>query len=211
MKAAMNKHDAWARRRRGFTLTEMAIVFGVIGMVMSGIWVAADHARETSRTSRAVNQITSILSGYRTLYKQSPVDTGNPSGPQSFVDITCVGVNAGYFPSEMLLNVTCATGTGSTYPASPWGSAADSHNVEVSGIQDWNAIAITYWNLPQVACINLVNAIQTMPGIVFANVDGVTKGTGTIASYTPWSSTAATTNCSKTDGTNGVQFAFTAN
>ncbi len=32
------------RRNRGFTLTEMAIVLGVIGLILGAIWVAAADA-----------------------------------------------------------------------------------------------------------------------------------------------------------------------
>lgn len=53
---------------RGFSLTEMAIVLGVAGTILSGIWYVAANAYETTRRQQAFDAIVATVNNMRTLY-----------------------------------------------------------------------------------------------------------------------------------------------
>ncbi|MGB4967399.1 MAG: type II secretion system protein [Candidatus Saccharimonadales bacterium] len=55
------------QRRRGFSLIEAAIVLGVVGMVIGGIWVAANAVIRKQRINEAAAVILQIVQGARGL------------------------------------------------------------------------------------------------------------------------------------------------
>ncbi|MGQ3505077.1 type II secretion system protein, partial [Enterococcus faecalis] len=46
--------------KRGFTLTEIAIVLGIIGLILGAIWVAAGAVYSNLRVSKATTQLLQI-------------------------------------------------------------------------------------------------------------------------------------------------------
>jgi prepilin-type N-terminal cleavage/methylation domain-containing protein len=50
------------KNKRGFTLTELAIVIGVAGSVIAGVWIAAVHVSLSSKVNQASNEIRYIVS-----------------------------------------------------------------------------------------------------------------------------------------------------
>jgi prepilin-type N-terminal cleavage/methylation domain-containing protein len=91
----MTKH--YAQQRYGFTLTELAIVLGIMGTILGAIWGASARVSANNKVQKANEQVQMILSGYRNLFANRRVDTA-----PSFGDITTIGINAGYFPSDMI-------------------------------------------------------------------------------------------------------------
>lgn len=92
----------------GFSLIEAAIVLGIVGLVIGGIWVAASSVMETRRQSRALEQAAIVVDNIRKLYGRTP--------PTSHVSLGGLGSNQGLwnniFPPDMIAgNVT----------VSPWG------------------------------------------------------------------------------------------
>ena len=59
------------RCQRGFTLTEIAIVLGVVGVILSGIWLAYSEMAANNRINETMKQITSIVSSMRTAFSAS--------------------------------------------------------------------------------------------------------------------------------------------
>jgi len=53
--------------KKGFTLTEIAIVLGIIGLILGAIWVAAAAVYENTRVNRGVTEILAISSGLKAL------------------------------------------------------------------------------------------------------------------------------------------------
>lgn len=101
------------KSRSGFTLTEIAIVLGVMGIVLSGIWTAASVVHRKRLVTQAAQQALAIVSNIRALY------AGRQSFPYAAFthkNITAALVHAGAFPAE------CFTGKGDTTPKTPWGT-----------------------------------------------------------------------------------------
>lgn len=75
----------------GFSLVEAALVLGVIGLVIGGIWVAADSVRQNQRINETANDILQISSAARKLLPYYSYPTTNPTN----TDITQIALNAG--------------------------------------------------------------------------------------------------------------------
>jgi len=194
-----------AHRERGFTLTEMAIVLGIIGTILSAIWVAGSRVSAGNKVQQASAETMQILSGYQSLYVSHPVDTAGRT------DVTCEGVNAGFFPANMVsATTTCATGTPSTYPSSPFGTAAGGQDVQVISGGTYNGIIIEFDGLSQGACTSLASAIATAPNIIYANINATTEGAGQPLGSTGWSAATISGLCVAGNG-NYVEVMFPAN
>lgn len=111
------------KSRSGFTLTELAIVLGVVGAIIAGIWVAASAVRQKNATTEAareigyiVNRIQSIAAiNITNLYVAK--DAGC-SGGVSVISGNSLTANttAGVFPQEMISGTDAAP-----IISSPWG------------------------------------------------------------------------------------------
>src|ERR1700740_210314 len=75
-------------RKRGFTLTEIAIVLGIIGLILGAIWVAAAAVYNNMRTSKATTEILTAVQNVRALYATSQIVDAN-------ANMTAVGAQAG--------------------------------------------------------------------------------------------------------------------
>jgi len=141
------------QRRRGFTLTEIAIVLGIVGLILGAIWVAAAAVYNNLRTSHANTQILQTAQALRTLYATQNTIT---AGDQRQAAIT-----AGAVPSDMVnLNVAPPT------LINPWGG-----NMWIEGANNSVGFEIQMNHVPQAACINLVSTIGGVsrdPGLYLA-------------------------------------------
>lgn len=63
-------------KKRAFTLTEIAIVLGIIGLILGAIWVAASAVYNNLRVSHANTQILQLAQGIRSLYSSSSTTAG---------------------------------------------------------------------------------------------------------------------------------------
>ncbi len=57
--------------RKGFNLIEAAIVLGVVGLVIGGIWVAAASVNENMKISRTEGAILQIMTGLRQKFSRN--------------------------------------------------------------------------------------------------------------------------------------------
>ena len=187
--------------QRGFTLTELAIVLGIMGVILGAIWTAASMVYANMKVKNAQTQAIEIVNNFRELWtgQQSP-NLGD------WTDITCVGVGSGYFPSDMLPPSTCTTGTFSTYPQGPWAGS-------YVAVQSYQSLApgiiIGYNHIPQSACNTLSLSLSTTSSLEWENINGNTQWVnGVNGGGTPANATTISGLCVP-GNTNNIYFMFT--
>lgn len=198
-------------RRRGFTLTEIAIVLGIVGLILGAIWVAAAAVYNNLRVSRANTEILQIAQGVRTLYGGSST-MGTAAG-----NITDSLVCAKAVPAD-LVNGACG---GPATMINPWAGGTTAVYTPATG----DSFTIEMTNVPQANCINLLMATggtSRDPNLFNATA---TSGAQKAAVATPSSPVLAVTatpalanaavasgfggcNAGGAGGTVAVQFAF---
>jgi prepilin-type N-terminal cleavage/methylation domain-containing protein len=141
MKAAL-----YSYRCRGFTLTEIAIVLGIIGFILSAIWTAASRVYANYNLDKAATETLSIVHSFKSLYAFNRV-AQEPNG----TDITALAMSSGFFPPDMVQQGN------TTYALGPWGGS----QVNVYSGATWNAITVAFWNIDQTTCNRLADAIAT--------------------------------------------------
>jgi type II secretory pathway pseudopilin PulG len=136
------------RRRRasnkGFNLIEAAIVLGIVGLVVGGIWVAATSVYANLRSKSATDQLLKITQSVRALYATSAT-----TGYAALTDITAFMAQANVLPSDTL--TTTAGGTTSTNTTNPW-----SGQLGVVALANGTQFAVVYSNVPPAACVDFV-------------------------------------------------------
>lgn len=133
------------KNKRGFTLTEIAIVLGIIGLILGAIWVAAAAVYTNMRISKSQQHLLAITQAIRSLYSTSVV-----TGEAADTDITAKLIPAGVFPSDLL-----ASGSASTAVSSAWAGA----NISVYSVKetaDGDAFAVGFIGIPSAGCINIL-------------------------------------------------------
>ncbi|MFA6280675.1 MAG: type 4 pilus major pilin [Bdellovibrionales bacterium] len=95
-------------RRQAFTLTEAAIVLGVVGIVMAAIWGAASSVASNKNINKAVEDQAMIVQNMRSLYKSRPMKTGT-------ANFTELMMKAEIFPPSMIID-------GKAFPQTAWGT-----------------------------------------------------------------------------------------
>jgi prepilin-type N-terminal cleavage/methylation domain-containing protein len=136
-------------RRKGFTLTEIAIVMGIIGIVLAAIWTISATVMANNKVTIALQETTFIVEGYRGLYNLR----GIPAAAAT--DVTCAGVIDGFFPPAMGSSAaSCVTGTTASYPQDPW-----TDPIMIMTIPSEQAIDFEYIGISPAACIRI--ATQT--------------------------------------------------
>lgn len=141
------------RKKRGFTLTEIAIVLGIIGLILGAIWVAAMSVYSNYRTSRAGVQLLTAVQNLKTFYATaSAVDT-TANIPYPSANLAPGGgttyIQAQIFPADMV------SVSGGTYTIeNAWSGSVNVVAASVSTVGD--SYAIEFDNIPQAACITLL-------------------------------------------------------
>jgi prepilin-type N-terminal cleavage/methylation domain-containing protein len=205
--------------KRGFTLTEIAIVLGIIGLILGSIWVAAASVYQNLRVSKTQTLMLAAVQNIRSLYA-----SGNTTGDTGTATKLTQGLAAaGVFPSDA---VTLSSGTYTI--SAPWsGSSVEVFNSKQNGsTAAGDAFEISVLGIPQAACINLATSLTGSgkdPGLLMVNaakVSGTYAGTAVPAADScvadacvkvtfPVTATNAVLGCSATTATgNNVTFTF---
>ncbi len=183
-------------RQSGITLIELALVLGVAGILIGGIWAAASGAYEVQRVNQTVDQIRQIAENIRGRYA-----TASTIPQQDFTTFTQTVAAADLFPAETKLNpgvdpATCSVGT-PCYFVHPWdssggGSTCGGGTYCVGSVANLlvamqgninSAFVILLRNLPQGTCIKLASRFIDIwddigiSGIGFNNGDAAIPGT----------------------------------
>jgi len=175
------------KKKRGFTLTEIAIVLGIIGLILGAIWVAAGAVYQNLRVSKAQTELLQITQAIRTLYAtQTVVDTA------AAVNLTSSLIAAKVFPSDAVLNATTVNG--------PWGGSTInviSQQASATTVPG-DSFSVEFDNIPQSACIALLTSAtgsgrdQGLLGVAFT---ASAAAPSIVNANMPVSVATAATNC----------------
>jgi prepilin-type N-terminal cleavage/methylation domain-containing protein len=171
-------------RARGFTLTELALVLGIIGIIIGAIWTAASSVYENNRTARANRQVLAIITSFKSIFGITRVNIAD------WTDITALAINNQFMPADMIVPGNTSNGIG------PWSSST----VNVYSYQSGNGIIILYQGLNQVACNDLGNAVATTnPGLIWADINS-NAGGNAVNTSPGWTTANISTYCSQASG-----------
>jgi len=135
--------------RKGFTLTEAAIVLAILGVVLGAIWVAAGQVIDASRANRTAQDISTIASNIRATFLSANAFT-MPTGNN-----IAAMVNAGVIPANLL--------TGN--PAAP---AKDDYtglvfdSVRIFTVLNGRTFRVSFYNTPADACFRIANQLISL-------------------------------------------------
>ncbi len=136
---------------RGFTLTELAIVLGIIGLILGAIWVAASAVYGNMRVSRATTELLVVAQAVRSAFASS-----NTTGSGGGVDMTPSMIRAGVFPTNALDTGLPST---ATMAVAPWAqSRINVYSATSPGGVAGDSYQIAFGAIPQSACISLVTS-----------------------------------------------------
>jgi prepilin-type N-terminal cleavage/methylation domain-containing protein len=200
------------REKRGFTLTEIAIVLGIVGLILGAIWVAAAAVYTNLRTSRTTTELLTITQNLRAMYATSAsVDNAADMTTIPFAGVAAGGqttyIQANIFPADAVIL------SGGKYTIeNPWGSSINIVSAKAATALD--SFAVEFDNVPQSACITILTS-NTGPGrdpalfAVAAGINGTLSiaagGTGGNQTF-PFTASQAQGLCANT--TNNVAFQF---
>lgn len=173
------------KQKAGFSLIEAAVVLGVVGLVIGGIWVAAAAVAENQRQSTVLQQTTTIIHNIR---QRWPIGTrfgcwGDSSCTVSEYSFHDQDGYANYIPRAGWDGIVPASMiTSAIRPLSPWGkpiliTLRSAH------------IEIIYYTLPRSSCVSLAPRMAAAAG---NQLISITSG----ASLDVRTPELASTNCS---------------
>ena len=184
------------RKLRGFTLTEAAIVLGIVGLILGAIWVAAASVYCNLHVSRANEQVLTIVQSVRSMHA-----TQQSIGGADGDDLTLNMIKGGAFPKDMIVG----TGAGRT-ASNPWnGLVTMTQDTSLNGTLG-DAFALTYAGLPEAACIDL--AVRLTGPARDGGLIGAAVAADNSLSQPLTVSTAATNICTATGSTNVLTLTF---
>lgn len=160
-------------QKRGFNLVEAAIVLGIVGLVIGGIWIAASAVQSNLRKSEASKALIQIVQNVRIMFDgQTPAATGS---------INSAAISAHAVPTDFI---------NGTNIVNPWNG-----NVTIALAQagtQIDSIDVTYDSMPKDVCIELTSRntnVTTGTGLTRLLI-----GTTTVTSF-PYLPSTASTDC----------------
>ena len=155
----------------GFNLIEAAIVLGIVGLVIGGVFAAWGAVTSQQRVHKASDQTTAIVSQIRSAYASRSTFDSTDQDEDKF---TAALVAANLIPIEFMSG---------TDVKNPW-------NGKVTVLPDTNGMTIKYTNVNKPDCLKLASAILNN-----AKTQGLTKVGATAVTSTSIFTSLPTTIC----------------
>lgn len=138
--------------RRGFSLIEAAIVLGVVGLVIGGIWVAASVVIENDRVNRASTATILMVGNARRLIGKDAGVMMEKLGQNAEHNLADMMIAAGAVPTDLVSNGHLKT---------PWDTEMRFYIGDTGGgVLPTPWLAVTFLGLPASSCRRLVVAIS---------------------------------------------------
>lgn len=193
---------------RGFTLTEIAIVLGIIGIILGAIWAAAAMVYENNRTKEAHEQTLTIINNWRSIYGSRKVDIAGAG-----TDMTQLTTNNKFEPQEMLpvagtAGACAEAGSAATcFLNGPWNTS----QVNVQAFATDNGVAVVYAGLTQSACNHYGNAIADAAGLIETNINGTVTQFPPLGTAALLKTSDVNAECNINGNTNSILAMFSMN
>lgn len=162
------------RGEAGFNLVEAAIVLGIVGLIIGGIWAAAAAVYENWRAGKGNQQLLQIVQNVRSLYANQ-----GTFGTPSVLQLN----QAGVFPMEMRRSGSSVVDSLLDHPWSTGGAAGGcAGTVCVAAGASGQEFGVTFGGLPREACINMITRSSQQTGqIGLLQVGGIDLRNATTA------------------------------
>jgi len=138
--------------RRGFSLLELSIVLGVVGIALGGVWAAVASSRTNMMANQLEQQTSLFVSNVRSYYSGRAL----PTTAMVAADFTPLMAAANAYPGDMC-NTTCATSTFAPFNA--FGGTANS-SIPSVGSAPYGEFQIIYSRVPKKACISFGSSLS---------------------------------------------------
>jgi hypothetical protein len=133
------------KTRAGFTLAEMGIVMGAMGLILGGLWASGSLTRGSQQNNDGYNQLQTVLQNTYTLYQGRNFS----SLCVAKTDVTSAMITAGVIPSW-------AVSSGGTLAWQPWSAAAGSFKFWGCSNGTTTVFRLSFYNVPASGCIPLI-------------------------------------------------------
>ncbi len=134
-------------KKKGFSLLEAAVVLGVVGLVIGGVWGVYSSVRASMQSNLLHQQTLNLVSSVRDYYANRPL-------PAAAGSITSTLQTKGRFPEEMCpANCLSASTPSSPSPRNAYGGTA---TVNIPNPATYsNQFYITYASVDKKGCMEL--------------------------------------------------------
>ena len=128
------------RTRHGFSLTEIAIVLGVIGLIFGSVWAVAASVGHSHRQTQVMRQMSTVVNNIRDQY------AAVIQWPAAGTDMTATFAGQNLFPSEMVQGGTYTHALGGAF-------SVQTANNQVTGIPSTVRLQFAGLSAPDCAAI----------------------------------------------------------
>ena len=160
----------------GFTLTEMAIVIGVVGIMVGGIWTAMSGVMQYHHIAEAAGDVAEVVPNVRSYFA---VQTGMMN--KKYTTVTQLLAQQQVIPPHMLRDQSCLT-NGNCIADGPWGTNGGDANgtfrvcewtmgtstacsaAQLTGTLTPQFFGIEFTGLSAGACFGLVQRVASADG-----------------------------------------------
>jgi hypothetical protein len=134
--------------KRGFNLIEAAIILGVVGLVIGGIWVGAAKVKESLAINEMAGAFPLICSNAASLFPLYGVTI------DSTEDITNTAISAGVFPNDWIRNGLLELPIGQAEKLMQWNMTRGTDSGKIS----------FYMHLNRTSCVQLGQKVINLAG-----------------------------------------------